>query len=64
MTLWVLLAIVFVAGARWLTNEVDEKLLRAAGTVLASSPANPELAARIGSVSPAAGLHMATGKRS
>ena len=56
--------LVGVAGARWLTAEVDKKLLRAAGTALASSPANPELAARIGSASPAAMLRMATGQRS
>ena len=55
--------LVGVGGARWLTAEVDKKLLRAAGTALASSPANPELAARIGSASPAAFLHMATGQR-
>ncbi|OFV79477.1 MAG: hypothetical protein A2Y78_05035 [Acidobacteria bacterium RBG_13_68_16] len=55
--------LVGVGGARWLTNEVDKKLLRAAGTALASSPANPELAAKIGSASPAAVLQMACGTR-
>ena len=55
--------LVGVGGARWLTNEVDKKLLRAAGTALASSPANPELAAKIGSATPAAVLQMACGTR-
>jgi hypothetical protein len=56
--------LVGVGGARWLTNEVDKKLLRAAGTALASAPANPDLAAKIGSASPAAVLQMACAKRS
>jgi len=55
--------LVGVGGARWLTNEVDKKLLRAAGTALASAPADPGLAARIGSATPAAVLHMATSQR-
>lgn len=55
--------LVGVGGARWLTNEVDKKLLRAAGAAFAASPADPDVAARIGSATPAAVLHMATGQR-
>jgi hypothetical protein len=55
--------LVGVGGARWLTNEVDKKLLRAAGAAFAAAPADRDLAARIGSASPAAVLHMATTQR-
>ena len=55
--------LVGVGGARWLTNEVDKKLLRAAGAAFAAAPADPELAAKIGSATPAAVLQMATCKR-
>jgi hypothetical protein len=54
--------LVGVGGARWLTNEVDKKLLRAAGAALAAAPANPELAAKIRSASPAAVLRLANGQ--
>jgi hypothetical protein len=55
--------LVGVGGARWLTNEVDKKLLRAAGTAFAAAPADAGLAARIGSATPAAVLRMATSQR-
>lgn len=55
--------LVGVGGARWLTNEVDKKLLRAAGAAFAAAPADPDLAARIGSATPADVLHMATSQR-
>jgi hypothetical protein len=55
--------LVGVGGARWLTNEVDKKLLRAAGTALASAPANPGLAEKIRFASPAAVLRVASGQR-
>jgi hypothetical protein len=55
--------LVGVGGARWLTNEVDKKLLRAAGAAFAAAPADPGLAAKIGSATPAAVLRMATSQR-
>jgi hypothetical protein len=48
------------AGARFLTNEVDKKLLRAAGAEV-SKDKDPALAAAFASGSPAAALQAAQG---
>lgn len=49
-----------VGGARWLTNEVDKKLLRAAGTEAAQAKATGGLAKAFAAASPAQALKMAT----
>lgn len=51
--------LVGVAGARWLTNEVDKQLLRAAATEAATAPADDKKAISIASATPNAALRIA-----
>ncbi len=51
--------LVGVGGARWLTNEVDKKLLRAAASKAASGQSNDQKAIRISAASPAEALNIA-----
>jgi hypothetical protein len=51
--------LVGVGGARWLTNEVDKKLLRAAASKAASGQPNDQKAIRISAASPAEALNIA-----
>jgi hypothetical protein len=51
--------LVGVGGARWLTNEVDKKLLRAAASKAASGQPNDQKAIRISAASPAEALRIA-----
>jgi hypothetical protein len=51
--------LVGVAGARWLTNEVDKHLLRAAATQAAASPKDVELAQSLAIATPAIAMHAA-----
>jgi hypothetical protein len=53
--------LVGVGGARWLTNEVDKKLLRATGAQAASTPTNQSLARAISLYSPAMAFRAAMG---
>ena len=48
--------LVGVGGARWLTNEADKKMLRAAASDAATKPAAPNDAQRIALASPAEAL--------
>ena len=48
--------LVGVGGARWLTNEADKKLLRAAASDAAAKPGSPDDAQRIALASPAEAL--------
>ncbi len=48
-----------IGGARWLTNEVDKKLLRAAAGKAASGQANDQKAVRISTASPAEAFKIA-----
>lgn len=50
--------LVGMAGARWLTNEVDKSLLRVTATVAASKTASPDVAAKVANVSPAEALRL------
>jgi hypothetical protein len=50
--------LVGMAGARWLTNEVDKSLLRVTATVAASKSPSPTVAAKIANVSPAEALKL------
>ena len=50
--------LVGVGGARWLTNEVDKALLRAAASQAAAGPADSEKAAKILTASPAQALSL------
>jgi hypothetical protein len=52
-------ALVGFAGARWLSNEVDKKLLQAAASTAAGSQANPNTAGNIANASPAAAFELA-----
>ena len=52
-------ALVGVAGARWITNEIDKKLLTAAASKAAAAPAAPEAARQIVAASPAKALAIA-----
>jgi hypothetical protein len=45
--------LVGMGGARWLTNEVDKRLLRAATVAAASAPAAPAAAQGMAAASPA-----------
>jgi hypothetical protein len=54
--------LVGVGGARWLTNEVDKKLLRAAAGAAATTPSNSDLAAKMATATPAGALRMAMTK--
>lgn len=51
--------LVGVGGARWLTNEVDKRLLRAAAVAAASAPAAPASAPGMAAASPAQALAIA-----
>jgi hypothetical protein len=51
--------LVGVGGARWLTNEVDKKLLRAAASRAASGHPNDQKAIRISAAPPAEALNIA-----
>jgi hypothetical protein len=50
-----------IGGARWLTNEIDKKLLRAAATEAASSDKNDAAGDRIAVAAPASALEIAKG---
>ena len=54
-------SLVGYAGARWLTTEVDKKLLRAAAAEAAASSADPSAAARIATATPEGSLRIASG---
>ena len=51
--------LVGVAGARWLTNEVDKNLLKAAASKAAASPADSEKSKQIAMATPAEALRIA-----
>jgi small-conductance mechanosensitive channel len=51
--------LVGVGGARWLTNEVDKRLLRAAASKAASGQPSDQKAIRISAASPAEALNIA-----
>ena len=51
--------LVGIGGARWLTNEVDKKLLRAAASKAASGRPSDQKAIRISAASPAEALSIA-----
>jgi hypothetical protein len=51
--------LVGVGGARWLTNEVDKKLLRAAASKAASGQPSDQKALRISAAPPAEALNIA-----
>jgi hypothetical protein len=51
--------LVGVAGARWLTNEVDKNLFRAAASEAAAGKASPEKAKQIAMAAPADALRIA-----
>lgn len=51
--------LVGVAGARWLTNEVDKTLLRVAASQAAAGPEDPGKASKILTASPAQALNLA-----
>jgi hypothetical protein len=51
--------LVGIGGARWLTNEVDKKLLRAAASMAASGQPSDQKAIRISSAPPAEALNIA-----
>lgn len=52
-------ALVGIGGARWITNEVDKKLLTVAASKAAAAPAAPEAASKIIAASPAEALTIA-----
>lgn len=49
-------------GARWLTNEVDKRILKAAASAAASGAADEVKATRIANSSPAEAFRVATGR--
>jgi hypothetical protein len=51
--------LVGIGGARWLSAEVDKSLLKGAAAVAAGKQANPQLAAQMGTLPPAAALQAA-----
>ena len=51
--------LVGIGGARWLSSEVDKSLLKGAAAAAASKSANPALAAKMGTLAPAAALEAA-----
>jgi hypothetical protein len=51
--------LVGVGGARWLSNEVDKTLLRAAASEAANTPASKDAAKRIALATPAQALRVA-----
>ena len=50
--------LVGIAGAKWLTNEVDKSLLKAAASSAAAGQANPDKAQAIAMASPAEALRI------
>jgi len=52
-------ALVGIGGARWLTNEVDKNLLRAAASKAASAEASPTASLQIAMASPSEALNIA-----
>jgi hypothetical protein len=52
--------LVGIGGARWLTNEVDKNVLRAAASNAASRNAHPATAAQMGSALPTEVLRLST----
>jgi hypothetical protein len=55
--------LVGVTGARWLTNEVDKKLLKAAASQAAGSTPSPAASRQTAMASPASALHIAKSMR-
>jgi hypothetical protein len=55
--------LVGVTGARWLTNEVDKKLLKAAASQAAGSTPSPVASRQIAMASPASALQIAKSMR-
>jgi hypothetical protein len=51
-----------VGGARWPTNEVDKKLLRAAAGAAAGTPPSSDLAAKMATATPAGAPRMVRSK--
>jgi len=49
-------------GARWLTNEVDKRILKATAAAAASGDADKDKAMRIANSNPADAFHIATGR--
>lgn len=49
-------------GARWLTNEFDKRLLKAAAAEAASGPADPTKATQIANSTPAQAFRIASGQ--
>jgi hypothetical protein len=54
--------LVGVAGSRWLTNEIDKILLRAAATKAGKGAADPDLAAKLAVAPPAQAFRMTAGR--
>jgi hypothetical protein len=52
-------ALIGVGGARWLTNEVDKSLLKAAASKAASAPSSPSASQQIALASPTQALNIA-----
>lgn len=50
-----------IAGSRWLTNEVDKNLLKAAASQAASAPPTPAASKQIALASPVEALNIAKG---
>lgn len=55
--------VVGIGGARWLTNEVDKKLLKAAAAKAASSHHDPHAARKIALATPVEALNIAKGMK-
>lgn len=53
--------LVGISGARWLSNEADKRLLRAAGIAAAKQPPSPDLVSKFTTASPAAAFRAASG---
>jgi hypothetical protein len=51
--------VVGIGGARWITNEIDKKVLKVAASKAAAAPAAPEASKQIMSASPAEALTIA-----
>lgn len=52
--------LVGISGARWLSNEVDKRLLRAAGVAAARQPSRADLASEFTTATPAAAFRAAS----
>jgi hypothetical protein len=59
---WVTGILIGYGGARWLTNEVDKKILKATASAAAGGPADKGMATKIANSSPAEGFRVATGR--